>query len=152
DFKTVAKGAMLQHRFPITNPYAVPLSITTDVSCTCVTITPKTQVLQPKESGVIDVAMDTTRFNGQKTVNVYVKVQQYDPRPQFWSDTTLVIQGFCRGDVELSPALAVFGAVPVGRTAARELVVTYRGRQSGWDITGVANPGAPFDVRHEVQG
>src|SRR5262245_22921610 len=59
NFGSVPKGALLQHRFPITNIYAVPLTITTDVSCTCVTVTPKVQTLQPKETSVIDVAMDT---------------------------------------------------------------------------------------------
>jgi hypothetical protein len=150
DFKTVAKGAALQHRFPITNIYAVPLSITCSVSCSCVTVTPTTQVLQPKETAHIDISMDTLRFNGQKEVNVFVKVQHYDPRPQFWSDATLTIKAFCRGDVDLTPALAVFGIVPVGQQATRELQVRYHGQQVGWQITGLApDQTLPLDVRYQ---
>jgi Protein of unknown function (DUF1573) len=149
DFKSVPKGAMLQHRFPISNPYAVPLQITTSVSCGCVTATPTPQVLQPRESGTLDITMDTTRFNGQKTVNVHVTVAH----PQFWSTHTLTVQAVCRGDVELNPAQAVFGLVPVGQPVTREVVVRYRGNQPGWQITGVvADPSAPFEVRHQEQG
>jgi hypothetical protein len=146
DFKTVAKGAMLLHRFPVTNPYAVPLSISTKVSCGCVTATPNPQVLQPKETGYLDISMDTTRFSGQKTVNVEVNVMH----PQFWSTTSLTIQAVCRGDVELAPAQAVFGAIPIGQAATRELVVRYRGNQPGWQILNVVeNKAAPFEVRHQ---
>jgi hypothetical protein len=150
NFGTVPKGAMLQHRFPITNIYAVPLSITCRVSCTCVTVTPMTQILQPKESAVIDISMDTLRFNGQKEVTVTVDVRHYDQRPQFWSDATLTIRGFCRGDVDLAPAQAVFGIVPVGQQGARELQVRYHGAQAGWQITGPAqNQTLPVDVGYQ---
>jgi hypothetical protein len=149
DFKSVPKGALLQHRFPMTNPYAVPLTVTTTVSCGCVTATPTPQILQPRESGTLDITMDTTRFNGQKTVTVYVTVSH----PQFWSTHTLTIQAVCRGDVELAPAQAVFGMVPVGQPATREVVIRYRGNQPGWQIVGVvADPAAPFDVQKQEQG
>ncbi|HEY1376135.1 MAG TPA: DUF1573 domain-containing protein [Gemmataceae bacterium] len=145
NFGTVAKGAMLHQRFPMHNIYAVPLTVTTSVSCGCVTATPTPQVLQPREPGTLDITMDTNRFTGQKTVTVYVTVSH----PQFWSTTTLTIQAFCRGDVELAPAQAVFGAVPVGQPAARDLVVRYHGVQP-WQITGIA-PGqtAPFEVIYQ---
>jgi hypothetical protein len=150
DFGTVPKGAVLNHRFPITNIYAVPLMVSCDVSCNCVAITPRQQVLQKNETGYIDVAMDTMRFNGQKQVTVTVKVQHYDQRPQFWSDTTLLIQGFCRGDVTLEPAQAVFGAVPIGQAVAREVHIRYQGNHPRWEITGpAADQTAPFDVRHQ---
>jgi hypothetical protein len=149
NFGPVAKGAMLQHRFPIKNIYAVPLTITCDVSCTCVTVTPKkpmTLVLQPKETGTIDITMDTNRFSGQKQVDVYVYVQH----PQYWSSTTLVIQAVRRDDIELAPSYAMFGAVAVGQQTARELMIRYRGNQPGWKITGVApNQTAPFDLNYQ---
>jgi hypothetical protein len=149
NFGPVAKGAMLQKRFPIKNIYAVPLTITCDVSCTCVSVTPKkpmTLVLQPKETGTIDITMDTNRFSGQKQVDVYVYVQH----PQYWSSTTLVVQGFRRDDIELNPAYAMFGAVATGQQTTRELKIRYRGNLPGWKITGVA-PGqtAPFDLNYE---
>jgi hypothetical protein len=151
NFGTVPKGAMLQHRFAVTNIYAVPLAISCEVSCNCVSVNPRSQVLQPKQQGVLDITMDTMRFNTQqKSVNVNVRVQHYDPRPQFWSDATLVIQGFRRDDIELAPAQASFGVVASGQQAARELQVRYHGGQPGWQITGTATDQAlPFDVRYQ---
>ncbi len=146
DFGTVPRGAMLHHRFPIKNIYAVPLTITCDVSCNCVSVTPNLQVplvLQPKETGAIEITMDTTRFSGQKQMEVGVKVQH----PQYFSSTALVIRAFRRDDIELAPAQAMFGAVAVGQQTPRDLVIRYRGNQPGWKITGVV-PGqtAPFDL------
>ena len=152
DFKTVPKGAMLQHRFQMTNPYAVPLQVWTKVSCGCVTATPNPAVLQPKETGTLDITMDTTRFNGVKTVTVNVEVQHYDQRPQFWSSTSLVVQAVCRGDVELTPAQAVFGVVPAGQAVERQVVIRYRGGMPGWQITGgTPDSTGPFDVRYQEQ-
>src|SRR5688500_17063790 len=75
DFGTVARGAQLYHRFPLTNIYAVPLEITNvRVSCGCLTATPSAKVRGPREAGHIDVLMDTRRFNGQKAVTIHVSV------------------------------------------------------------------------------
>jgi hypothetical protein len=145
DFGTVPKGAMLQHRFPITNIYAVPLQISTEVSCNCVTARAAPQILQPRETGALDITMDTTRFNGQKSVTVQVSVRH----PQFWSSTSFTITGFCRGDVVLDPGTAVFGVVPRGQPAVRDLVVRYFGQQP-WQIVGPApSEGVPFDVTYQ---
>jgi hypothetical protein len=151
DFGTVPRGAMLHHQFPIRNIYAVPLTITCDVSCTCVSVTPKkpqTIILQPKETGTIDITMDTMRFDGHKK-QVFVYVQH----PQYWSSTALDITAVRQDDVVLNPAQATFGAVPAGQQVApRELVIRYTGRQPAWQITGAAqNETAPFDLRYQEQ-
>src|SRR2546423_15301678 len=67
DFGSVPRGAQLQHRFTMTNPYAVPLEVTiTRISCGCVTATATTKTLDPKGTGDIDVTMDARRFTGAK--------------------------------------------------------------------------------------
>jgi Protein of unknown function (DUF1573) len=147
DFGTVPKGAMLQFRFPMTNIYAVPLQMDATVSCGCVTATPNPRVLQPRETGSLDITMDTTRFSGQKSVTVQVTVRH----PQYWSGTAFNINAFCRGDVVLDPAAAVFGVVPRGQPATKELVVQYHGQQP-WQIVGLAqNDAGPFDVRYREE-
>ena len=117
DFGTVPRGAMLQHRFPITNIYAVPLQIVTSPDCGCVTATATPQVLQPRETGFLDVTMDTTRFNGPKRVELYVTVSS--PNQQFSSTAALAITGLCRMDVTLHPAQAEFGMVSRGQALAK---------------------------------
>src|SRR5262245_53564821 len=141
DFGFVPKGAQLKHRFPLTNIYAVPLQIVTSVSCGCVTVAPNPQILQPRESGVLDLNMDTLKWAwGHKQVAVYVTVMN----AQYSSTTTLVITANTRADITLDPGVAPFGVVPKGQPATREVVVRYAG-QLPFQITGVA-PGdtAPF--------
>lgn len=148
DFGTVPKGAQLLHRFPMTNIYAVPLQIVTRVSCDCVSVTASPQVLQPRETGSLDIAMNTLRFNGPKQVTVYVTVMNQ----QYSSTFTLSITGFCRGDIVLEPGQAQFGMVPRGQSVARTVDVRFGGMQNWqtWQLTGVAaNDSAPLDVRFQ---
>jgi Protein of unknown function (DUF1573) len=133
DFGSVPRGAQLKHRFPMKNIYAVPLQVTASVSCGCVTVTANPPVLQPHETGVLDINMDTLKFYGQKAVSVYVTVMN----AQYSSTTTLQINGFCRADITLEPGQAVFGVVPKGQPATKEVIVRYAGQQP-FQILGVA--------------
>jgi Protein of unknown function (DUF1573) len=143
DFGTVPKGAVLQHRFPITNIYAVPLQVSWRVSCGCVAANPTPQVLEPRQSGYVDITMDTMRFTGPKSVDLYVTVSNQ----QYSSTAILKITGNCRTDVTVEPGTVVFGVVPKGQSASREVLVRYAGGMN-WQMTGAA-PGdpAPFEVK-----
>src|SRR5438093_8303904 len=133
DFGFVPKGAQLKYRFPLTNIYAVPLQIVTSVSCGCVTVSTSPQILQPRESGVLDLNMDTLKWAyGPKQVSVYVTVMN----AQYSSTTTLVITANSRADIQLEPGLAMFGVVPKGQAATREVIVRYTGQQA-FQIMGV---------------
>lgn len=143
DFGTVPRGAILQHRLTMTNPYAVPLQIVTRVSCGCVSANPTPTVLQPRESGFLDISMDTNRFNGYKSVDLYVTCMNQ----QYSSTAVLRITANCRLDVTVEPGTVSFGVVPSGQATAREALVRYMGGLN-FQITGAA-PGdpAPFDVK-----
>jgi hypothetical protein len=145
DFGTVPRGALLRHRFPITNIYAVPLQITPNPLCNCVTATANPPLLQPKETGFLDVTMDTMRFNGPKRVELLVTAASQNQ--QFASTAMLVITGNCRLDVTLFPAQAEFGTVPRGQSPTKDLRVSYAGN-ANWKIDGAApSESTPFDVR-----
>src|SRR6266849_6042 len=75
DFGNVPRGAQLYHRFTITNIYAVPMEITKiEPGCNCTEAKASKRVLQPRESGTIDVSVDARRFTGPKTVEIKVSV------------------------------------------------------------------------------
>src|SRR5437660_9846039 len=75
DFGTVPRGAQLVRRFPVTNIYAVPMTITEIKSgCGCVSASAAKTVLAPRESTTIEVRMDARRFTGPKTDGVPVPV------------------------------------------------------------------------------
>src|SRR5262245_46654633 len=89
DFGTCPRGAQLKFRFKMKNIYAVPLSITNiRTSCNCLTYTvnPPSQTLQAQEEGYIDINMDASRFQGPKTIYLYVTVG-----PQFISTAVLQV-------------------------------------------------------------
>ena len=144
DFGTVARGAQLFHRFPITNIYAVPLQLV-DVrtSCGCATATPSTRLLQPREVGSIDVSMDGRRFTGPKSIHVSVTVG-----PEFTSTADLHVTATSRADVVFNPGQVTFGVVPQGGAPTQAIEVEYAGALD-WRVTGVLTNGAPYDVTLE---
>jgi hypothetical protein len=141
DFGTVARGAQLYHRFPVRNIYAVPLEFTNlRVSCGCVTATPVPKVLQPRESGYIEVSMDARRFNGPKSVTVFVTVG-----PTFISTAELKVSAHSRADVVFNPGQISFGAVTPGQAAAQTIDVEYAGVLD-WKLTEALTRDEPFEA------
>jgi len=140
DFGTVPKGAILQHRWNLTNIYAVPLTIQTRVSCDCVSIALSSQTFQPRQTGHIDIQMDSRRFVGAKVVSVFFTVVH----PQYTSTAILTIKGFCRTDVALNPGAVNFGIVTPGQPVQTAVTVDYAGALP-WQITGFGKSDL-FDV------
>lgn len=141
DFGTVARGAQLYHRFPITNIYAVPMQVL-DIksSCGCTTATPSTKVLQPREVGYIDVVMDGKRFSGHKVIRINVTVG-----PEYTSTAELKVTANSRADVVFNPGQVSFGVVNAGETPAQALEVEYAGVLA-WKVESVDTNGAPYDA------
>jgi hypothetical protein len=145
DFGIVARGAQLKHSFKMTNIYKVPLEITqTRVSCGCVTVTPSAKVLQPGESGTLEVNMDGTRFSGLKSVDIYVTVG-----PEFVSTAHVQVKANARQDVVFNPGEIDFGNVGKGQTPTKSIDVEHAGSGT-WRVTEIVKSGAaPFDLKVE---
>jgi hypothetical protein len=137
DFGTVPAGAQLNHKFEIKNIWSVPLRIQTSVSCDCLKVTLPKEVLQKNETGSIDVDMDGRRFQGQKSVNLFVTLVEDSPRPRYQSTAQLTITANARMDVTLNPGSVNFGIINIGQPAQpRYIDVDYAG-QLNWQIVGV---------------
>jgi hypothetical protein len=143
DFGVVPRGTILTHRFPITNIYAVPMQVTDiRVSCGCVTATASTQLLQPHQTGYVDVAMDTRKIPpGHKTVSLYVTVG-----PQYVSVATLKVSATSRADVVLNPGQINFGTVLPGQTPTQFIDIEYAGNYP-WRIVGAVKGDAPVEIQ-----
>jgi hypothetical protein len=142
DFGSIPRGTQLYHRFKLYNPYAATLEIKTRVGCNCVTVSPDTLVVKPREEAYLDVTMDTRRFPGVKTVNIFVTTG-----PQYVSTATLVVSANSRVDVVLNPGQISFGAVTRGtKLKAQTLDVEYAGALD-WKVTEVAKHTLPVDVQ-----
>lgn len=142
DFGSIPHGAQLYHRFKVTNIYAVRLEIMTlRTSCGCVSASTSTRVLDPHESGFVDVTMDARRFTGAKQVSVFVTVG-----PEYTSTATLVVSANSRPDVVLNPGEANFGITPRGQTPGSSVDVEYAGSLD-WRVSEVAGAPAPLEVK-----
>ena len=144
DFGVVPNGGLLNHRFTITNIYAVPMQVTdVRVSCGCTTCVAPPGTLAPNQSAEIDVTMDTRKINppGRKTVTIYLSVG-----PQYVSTAALRVTATTRADVVLNPGSVNFGPVASGQTPEKVIDVEYAGNFA-WQVTGfVAPQNAFFDV------
>jgi hypothetical protein len=144
EFGSVPRGTQLFYRFKIKNIYAVPLEMSARVGCNCVTVTPLSQVLQPRQEGALDVLMDTSRVTGYKSVNIYITVG-----PEYVSSTTLRVSATSRTDVVVNPGQISFGVVPRGQaTPAQSIDVEYAGVLD-WRLSEIVKTEAPLNVTYK---
>jgi hypothetical protein len=145
DFGSVPRGSQLFRRFKITNIYAVPMEITNlHPSCGCGSAKATKTTLQPRESGYIEVTLDTKRFTGLKKVTISVTVG-----PEFVSTADLRLSFNSRADVVYNPGQVNFGIVPRGKaTDKQEVEVEYAGALD-WKVTEVVTNDAPVEVSYK---
>jgi hypothetical protein len=142
DFGSVPRGSHLLHRFKITNIYAVPMDIVSlKPSCGCGTATATKSTLQPRESGYIEVKVDTTRFQQPKKLTVAITVG-----PEYVSTADLVLSFDPRNDIVFNPGQITFGLVPQGKaTEKKEIDVEYAGSLD-WKVTEVVSKDLPVEA------
>jgi hypothetical protein len=139
DFGTVPFGTILNHRFVMTNIYAVPMQVLSDpiVSCNaCTRIVRYTQKMEPRETGFIDVEMDARQFKGAKAVTISATLAGQRDGKRFQSTAMLQIRAFSRTDVSVAPGQVAFGTVAQGQQPTQTVDVQYVGQQINWQITG----------------
>jgi hypothetical protein len=144
DFGVVLRGAQLKYSFKMTNIYNVPLDITdVRVSCGCVKAEPSVKTVQPSETATLNIFMDGRKFNGDKTVRVFVSVG-----PKYRSTATLTVSANARGDVAFSPTEIEFGNLHRGQTPAKSIDVEYTGSLIDWRVLEIVkNSSAPFELK-----
>src|SRR5262249_39721904 len=75
DFGTASRGATPHHFLPIVNTSQKRLEIkAVRVSCGCLVARVSEKFLRPNQTGSLDLALDTGRFTGKKTMTVFVQV------------------------------------------------------------------------------
>ena len=141
DFGTLPKGTIKTYRFKMTNIYAFPVEVKLQQvpSCVCVSVIEYTGKMEPRETGHIDIRIDTRRVEGPKTINLPVRFECRDPKTRelLWSDAKLEIRAVSRADITITPGAVEFGAVPAGQKASQTVSVVYSGTHREWKITDV---------------
>src|SRR5262249_12349360 len=123
DFGSVPQGPMLSHPFRLTNNTSAVVQIgSIRPSCGCVSATAQTPVRAPGQSTVSHTPMNTTRFNGVKTVTIFVNIVQ----PQM-EEVRLWVQANSRYDVTVSPESVAFGQIKRASQPSGSVNVTFLG-------------------------
>jgi Protein of unknown function (DUF1573) len=149
DFGTVPKGTVKVYRFEMANIYAVPMQVREPKpSCGCVAVLKYTAQLNPRETGFVEIEMNTKAFDGDKQVIIPVTFIGKDPKTNepFFSTAQLEVRARSQKDVAIDPGSFEFGQIPAGQKATSSLTVTYTGRQPGWKITEVGYRKEVLDV------
>jgi len=151
DFGTLPQGAVRTHKFAMTNIYAFPIQVEQPrPSCGCVSVVEFTGKMDSKQSGHIEIKIDTTRVIGPKEVMLPVKFVGLNPKTgaTFFSEARLVVKAVSRPDIAMTPGEFVFGVNPAGvKSGDKHIDVTYNGRLAGWAITGTKYKKELFDVK-----
>ena len=144
DFGVVTKGADARHKIAIQNRYGEAITLHAAKStCGCTTPELSTRILQPGETGYLELKLNTVRYSKRKSPNVDVKVS-------FGSSAIktvrVAVKAYIRDDVTTSDDTIDFGVVGTGEAAKRTVTVNYHGRRN-WRITGIQDNGQGVSVR-----
>lgn len=160
DFGTLPKGTVRTHKFAMTNIYAFPMQIEQPKpSCGCVTVLAYTGKMDSKETGYIEIKIDTSRVEGVKEVQLPVKFIGQNPKTgqPFWSIAQLQIRAVSRPDIFMAPGAFAFGVNAAGAKNSQSLTLTYSGRLPFWKVTDATFNKDLYDVTYtavpaEVRG
>jgi len=146
DFGVVARGATIEYRFPVENPYVEDVHVASIRStCGCTNPTVTKPLLKTWDKGEIVATLDTRRFLGQKEATITVVFDQPFP-----AEFQLKVYYYVRGDVVFEPGAVQFGSVPQGQTSRKRVCISYAGRTT-WKILEAAASAAFLDLQlHEV--
>lgn len=132
DFGTVAKGALLVHKFTLTNIYDAPMQVTElRRSTEDLVAYPPQRIVQPNEKADFVVTLDTAKSSGAVSETVHVSVG-----PTFVSTAKLRLKANVRADITLTPGSLNFGNVPQGTKAVQTVTLEYAGKLKDWKPTG----------------
>jgi len=129
DYGTVPRGPMLTYDFRFTNNTRDLVRIqSVRVSCGCVTAQAAASDIPVGASSTIHTTMDTRRFTGSKTVNVFVLFSA-----PVLEEVMLTVTAYGRDDVTIVPDTASFGQLRLGTGGTTKVNLNFLG--NAWQIT-----------------
>jgi len=125
DFGSVPHGQTQVHGFRFKNNTKGNVQISSlRVSCGCVSATAPNPFLRPGEEATVQVRMDTSRFNGSRSVTIFVQFSS----PAF-EEVRLWVSANSRNDFVVSPDTLAVGHVKRGAGGAGSVTVTFYGNR-----------------------
>ena len=142
DFGTLARGSDAQVEFPLENVFKEDVHIASlRSSCGCSTAEFTKDTLGTWEKGAILVKYNTRAFLGHKDATITVTFDK-----PYAAEVQLVVSGYIRSDVVLTPGSADFGELELGQAEEKKLSITYAGRED-WKITDIKSSQDHFEAK-----
>ena len=133
DFGNVAKGSVVEYKFPIKNIYEEDIRIRSAVSsCGCTDVSLSTNVLKTWETGYVIARFNTQAFSGFKQATVTVRFET-----PFVGEVQLNVRGNIRSDVTFQPGAINFGQLPLTAEEKSQSIRISKFGNPNWRIVDV---------------
>ena len=138
DFGRVVLGANAEFRFELTNTFSNDLRLVNiRSSCSCTSAQFSTPLLKSGETGAVVARLNTSgQYLRDNSATLTVQLETLINGAPRIDTVQLFVSGYIRPDVLLTPGSVEFGAVSVGTTAVRTLMLEYTGHP-GWALTNI---------------
>lgn len=132
DFGVIATGSEVPKFIQIRNVHQQTYQIAeVKTSCSCARAKIDRTVIQPGETAIISVQMNTRNHQKRKDTNVIIRFNA----PRF-TEVRVPVTAYIRTDVVFTPGLVQFGEVEAGTEGKAVVDIAYAGR-SDWDIDNI---------------
>ncbi|MEQ9411286.1 MAG: DUF1573 domain-containing protein [Fuerstiella sp.] len=132
DFGVIATGSEAKKFVEVKNVHPDVVHIASvDTTCGCSAAAVGEQTLQPGDSVLVEVKMNTQKFRQRKDSNLVIKFD----RPAF-AEVRIPITAYIRTDVVFEPGMIRFGDVEAGTEGTAVVDIAYAGRPD-WDIENI---------------
>jgi hypothetical protein len=123
DFGSVPRGQLMKHQFRFVNNTGQQLQIgNVRVSCGCTQARAVLTTVAPGQETYIDAQMDTRRFQGTKTVTIFVTFVA--PRVE---EVRLWVTANSRDEILFTPESLAFGKINTGKTPSTSMSIDFVG-------------------------
>lgn len=149
DFGVIATGTDVPKTIKIKNVHAQTYVIQeVKTSCACAQAKIDKQVLQPGETALVTVKMNTRNFKQRKDSNVIIVFGS--PR---YTEVRIPVTAYIRTDMVFTPGSVQFGNVDMGAEGKAVVDIAYAGR-SDWDIKDIkiTNPNLKATLEPQESG
>ncbi len=132
DYGLVPRGAVMSHRFVLTNRTSGPIQIVgIRASCGCTSGQAGTQVVEAGAQGVVEATMDTTQVVGRRDSRLYVQIQDVRGRR---AEVALGVSATVHQGAVVTPGVVDFGAFGSETPAPRAVDLVYQAKPD-WQVT-----------------
>ncbi len=130
DFGTVARGSKVKHAFPVVNSTDKTIVIDSwTAKCGCTDVRIGAREVPPGTRTVVEMTLDTTRFDGKKDSGVTLNLTAPDTR-----QVELLVQSQIRSDFTITPGYVEFGSVLRNSKPRATLTMNYHGRAANFEV------------------